>query len=216
VKLEESVTILDVVTLGAIAVLALYGFKTGFVWELFNFGSLFLGFIAATYLHDIVAENIFYRLGDTAAQTTAYIVVFVAVAAPLFIAAHYLKEKVASSKLKVADQVGGCLFGAVQGAIVVSITLWVLIHFTGTITPDYVENSRVSAYVMRRTGTLSRFVPGRGREAACAFFARETPRVVEGLGNLKREARTDNSGNASNPVSEATASQPTAQEAQHR
>jgi uncharacterized membrane protein required for colicin V production len=208
---RNDVTVLDVVTLGAIAGCAVFGAMSGLISELSHLGALFCGFIAAEYFHDIVAETLFYRIGGTGAQVVAYIVIFVVVAAPIFIAAHYLKNAIDSTRLKIADQIGGGLFGVVQGAIIVAITLSVLVYFTGTVSSDYVQRSRVSAYVMKRTGTFVSFIPKSCYEKACTFLAREAPRAADGLSDLKRRMTDDRNGELSAPGQAATTPQPTAQ-----
>jgi uncharacterized membrane protein required for colicin V production len=204
------VTVLDVVTLGAIAGCAAFGAMSGLVSELSHLGALFLGFIAAEYFHDVVAETLFYRIGGTGAEVVAYVVIFIAVAAPIFIAAHYLKNAVDSTKLKIADQIGGCLFGAVQGAIIVAVTLSVLVYFAGTVSSDYVQKSRVSAYVMKRTSTFVSFIPKRCYEKACTFLAEEGPHAVEELNDLKRRMTDGKKRETFAPGQAATTPQPTA------
>ena len=201
-------TVLDVVTLGAIAGCAAFGAMSGLVSELSHLGALFLGFIAAEYFHNIVAETLFYRIGGTGAEVVAYVVIFIAVAAPIFIAAHYLKNAVDSTKLKIADQIGGCLFGAVQGAIIVAVTLSVLVYFTGTVSSDYVQKSRVSAYVMKRTSTFVSFIPRSCYEKACTFLAEESPRAVKELSDLKRKMTDGKKRETFAPGQAATAPEP--------
>ena len=203
-------TVLDVVTLGAIAGCAAFGAMSGLVSELSHLGALFLGFIAAEYFHDVVAETLFYRIGGTGAEVVAYVVIFIAVAAPIFIAAHYLKNVVDSTKLKIADQIGGCLFGAVQGAIIVAVTLSVLVYFTGTVSSDYVQRSRVSAYVMKRTSTFISFIPTRCYETACTFLAEEGPHAVKELNNLRRGMRGDKNSERYEPRQAENTPQPSA------
>jgi membrane protein required for colicin V production len=205
---KNVVTVLDVVTLGAIAGCAAFGAMSGLVSELSHIGALFCGFIAAEYFHDFLAENVFYRIGGTGAEVVAYIVIFVAVAAPIFIAAHYLKNAIDSTKLKIADQIGGCLFGAVQGAIIVAVTLSVLVYFTGTVSSDYVQKSRVSAYVMKRTGAFVSFIPKRCYEKTCTFLAEEGPHAVEELSDLKRKMRGNKNSEAYKPHQAETAPEP--------
>jgi membrane protein required for colicin V production len=155
---------------GMIAGYVFGGFRTGFVRRLASLGFLALSFVAASYLHMVVAGVLVsvLKVREDNAGLFAFIVTFVVVYVALnLIARPFLARIGVSGMSRVTNQVLGAALGLAEGVLLASVAIVIITTYGGDslvgaatqlgIVPDLakaLEGSAIARFLMDTTVPL--------------------------------------------------------------
>src|SRR5262245_16616509 len=119
---------------GMIAGYAFGGFRTGFVRRLASLGFLALSFVAASYLHTLVAGLLVSVLDvkEDNAGFVAFVVTFlVAYVALNLVSRPFLSRIAVSGMSRATDQALGLGLGLLEGALIASVAIVIISTYAG-------------------------------------------------------------------------------------
>jgi uncharacterized membrane protein required for colicin V production len=152
-------TVLDIVILTVIAACAIYGARQGLVRELSHIVAFGLGLFLAVKLHSTAARVILYRLPSNTAALAAFLGLLLLTIAAVYLTFSYFKSAADKLKLGPADHVAGAAFGAIQGTLVCTLIIFVLVNFSSSLPASYLGRSRVASFLLDRSAAVSGIVP---------------------------------------------------------
>jgi uncharacterized membrane protein required for colicin V production len=160
----------DLWLLGTIGGFAFGGFRTGFVRRLASLGFLALSFVAASYLHKVVAGLLVatVKVQEEYAGFVAFAITFgVAYVALNLVSRPFLSRIAVAGMSRLTDQVLGAGLGLLEGALLASVAIVIVTTYAndellGTATtfgllPDIagaLEGSAVARFLMATTVPL--------------------------------------------------------------
>ncbi len=148
-------TVLDIVILLVIAACAIYGAKAGLIRELSHIVAFGLGLFLAVKLHSTTAQLLLYKLPPNTALIASFFGLLIVVIGVVYIVFSYIKESVDGLKLGSADHVTGAVFGAVQGALICSVIIFLLANFSSSIPAGYLSRSSVASFLLDRSNKVT-------------------------------------------------------------
>jgi uncharacterized membrane protein required for colicin V production len=152
---ESALTVLDVVILLVIAACAVYGARAGLIRELSHIVAFGLGLLLAVKLHSTAAQLLLYKLPPGTASVAAFVGLLIVVIGVVYILFSYAKESVDGLKLGPADHVTGAVFGAVQGALICSLIIFLLVNFSSSLPAAYLKRSTVASFLLDRSNRVT-------------------------------------------------------------
>ena len=152
-------TVLDIVIFAVIAACAIYGARQGLIRELSHIVAFALGLFLAVKLHSTAARLLFYKLPPNTALLAAFLGLLLLVLAAVYLAFSYVKSTADKFKLGPADHVAGALIGAIQGALVCALIIFSLMNFSSALPSSYLKRSRVAAFLLDRSESISGVIP---------------------------------------------------------
>jgi uncharacterized membrane protein required for colicin V production len=172
-------TVLDIILLSAIAVCAIYGAKQGLIRELSHIVAFGLGIFLAVKLHGTAARLLLSCLPSHTATVAAFVGLLLLVVAAIYVVFSYVKSTADKLKLGPADHVVGAVFGAVQGAFVSGVIIFVLINFSSTLPESYLRRSRVASFLLDRSAAVSEAVANGCVSKVKSMFTKK-PQATDG------------------------------------
>lgn len=149
----------DLVIIAMILISAIDGFNKGFVRIGIGFGAMILGFLLAAWNYRAAGE---FLMGFIHSKTIANLVGFFVIFGLVGIAGAAVAALIARGMKLIGlgffDRLGGVVFGAVQGALVVAILMMILLAFPRK-PPLFIVQSHFAPYVVGAAQTLSRATP---------------------------------------------------------
>jgi membrane protein required for colicin V production len=161
---------LDAVIVIVIAWFAFAAFRTGIIREVVTVIALVVGVLAAGFYYDDLAENVLLVIDDdTAANVTAFLVLFGALALGGQLAAILLKRTAGLLRLGWADHVAGAAFGLLKGLILVEVFLILFTTFPYLGLDGAIRGSAIAPLFLDRGPALLKLLPGEFNSAVEAF-----------------------------------------------
>ena len=155
---------------GMIAGYAFGGFRSGFIRRLASLGFLALSFVAASYLHTIVAGLLVSvaKVREDNAGLVAFVATFlVAYIALNLVARPFLSRIAVSGMSRVTDQALGLALGFAEGVLLASVAIVIITTYAGDsligtatqlgVVPDLakaLEGSTIARFLMETTVPL--------------------------------------------------------------
>ena len=178
-------TVLDIVILLVIVACAIYGAKAGLIRELSHIMAFGLGLFLAIKLHSTAAQLLLYKLPPGTASIASFLGLLIVVAGVVYILFSYIKESVDNLKLGPADHVTGAVFGAVQGALICSVIIFLLVNFSSSLPANYLSRSTVASFLLDRSNRVTEaFSSTSVTKFTSLFKKREIPGIEQ---NAKSE-----------------------------
>ncbi|MFM8386891.1 MAG: CvpA family protein [Planctomycetia bacterium] len=158
---------LDLVLVAVVALFALRGALKGFVWQVIRFVAAGLAFACASLADDPLApvlRSVFPSLGEAAAPSVAWSIVFFLVLLLGTWAAHLARGLVHSVALAGVDRIAGFLLGAATGVlfsllVVVMGGAWLEASGRQEQMAHYTKGSQLLAPLGRLADTLGAYLP---------------------------------------------------------
>ncbi len=116
---------IDIVLVILLALSAINGFVKGFVEELAGLAGLILGIWAAIHFSDLVADFLtsHFNWNFQYLSIVAFFITFLLVVIVAAILGSWISKLVKAVKLGFLNRIAGLVFGAVKGALILSILL---------------------------------------------------------------------------------------------
>jgi len=155
------INVVDLAIVAVLVISAAFAFFRGFVHELLAIGSWIGAGVATLYGFPLVQPEARKYIGSPLiADLAAGIILFLLVVVVLSIVTRLLSRRVRDSSLGPLDRSLGLLFGALRGAVLVSIAwlmlLWVVPREDF---PDWIAEARALPLVEKGSDILTRIVP---------------------------------------------------------
>lgn len=179
-------TVLDIVILAVVAACAIYGARQGLIRELSHIVAFVLGLFLAVKLHSTAAKILLYRLPSDTALITAFFGLLLLVLIAVYLAFSYVKSTADKLKIGPADHVAGAVIGALQGAFVCALIIFLLVNFSSALPQTYLQNSRVASFLLNRSTAVSGMVPDSYVSRFMNIFGNKL-NPVRGTGAEKKE-----------------------------
>lgn len=142
---------LDIIIGIILIIFGIAGLRKGFIIEIASLLALFLGIYGAMTLSDFTAEQLvkFINIKQEYLNTIAFIVTFIILVILINLLGKLLSKVAESISLGGFDKIGGFLFGALKGVLLVSLLIMVLnaFHLSGIIKQESKEQSLLYPYV---------------------------------------------------------------------
>ena len=161
---------LDAVIVIVIAGFTFAAFRTGIIREVVTVIALVVGVLAAGFYYDDLAENVLLVIADdTAANVTAFVVLFGAMALGGQLAATLLKQMAGLFRLGWVDHLAGAAFGLLKGLILVEVFLILFTTFPWLGLDGAIRGSGIAPLFLDGGPVLLKLLPGEFNTAVEAF-----------------------------------------------
>ena len=140
----HDLSVVDWILIAVLAASMLAGMARGFFRSIFGLGGLIAGLLLAAWDYERVAHMRTFVHSEAAADTEAFLLVAVAVMIAAHIAGALLAKAMQKIGLGCLDRLGGALFGLVQGALLVTLVIWVTVAFLPN--TQWLTQSRLPRY----------------------------------------------------------------------
>ncbi len=161
---------LDAPIVIAIAWLTFAAFRAGIIREVVTAIAFVVAVLAAGFYYDDLAENVLLFIGDdTAANVTAFVVLFGAVVLGGQLAAILLKQMAGLLWLGWLDHLAGAAFGLLKGLILVEVFLILFTTYPCLGLGDAIRGSAIAPLFLDRGPVLLKLLPGEFDSAVEAF-----------------------------------------------
>jgi membrane protein required for colicin V production len=161
---------LDVVMVIVVAWFTFAAFRAGIIREVVTVAAFVVGVLAAGFYYDDLAENVLLFIdNDTAANVTAFIVLFGAVALAGQLAAILLKQTAGLLRLGWLDHLAGAAFGLLKGLILVEVFLILFTTYPYLGLDDTIRGSAIAPLFLDGGPALLKLLPGEFNSAVEAF-----------------------------------------------
>lgn len=116
---------LDVIIAVPVVLLAIAGFRNGFIKEIASLVALFLGIYMAVYLSDFVAEWLkqTFAMDHRWVFIVAFLLVFIGVVIIVSLIGKLLSKLISIIALGVFNRLAGLIFGALKGLVIMSVLI---------------------------------------------------------------------------------------------
>ena len=161
---------LDVAIVIVIAWFTFAAFRAGIIREVVTVIALVVGVLAAGFYYDDLAENVLLFIDDdTAANVTAFVVLFGATALGGQLAAILLKHVAGFLALGWLDHLAGAAFGLLKGLILVEVFLILFTTFPYLGLDATIRGSAIAPLFLDGGPALLKLLPGEFNSAVEAF-----------------------------------------------
>jgi len=161
---------LDAVIVIVIVWFTFAAFRAGIIREVVTVIAFVVGVLAAGFYYDDLAENVLLFIdNDTAANVTAFIVLFGAVALAGQLAAILLKQTAGLIRLGWLDHLAGAAFGLLKGLILVEVFLILFTTYPYLGLGDTIRGSAIAPLFLDGGPVLLKLLPGEFNDAVEAF-----------------------------------------------
>ncbi len=139
---------LDTLLLAIIALGALLGFFSGFLWQIARILTLGIALFATVAFNEpasrLCQDNLLRDADPRIAQVVAYVLVFLAVYLVLFLATRLVYKGIKASDLEILDRLLGGVFGAGKMALVLGATCLAAANYPHPTTRDWLAKSNLA------------------------------------------------------------------------
>jgi len=161
---------LDAVIVIVIAWFTFAAFRAGIIREVVTVIALVVGVLAAGFYYDDLAENVLLFIDDdTAANVTAFVVLFGSMALGGQLAAILLKHVAGLLALGWLDHLAGAAFGLLKGLILVEVFLILFTTFPYLGLDATIRGSAIAPLFLDGGPALLKLLPGEFNSAVEAF-----------------------------------------------
>jgi len=161
---------LDAAIVIVIAWFTFAAFRAGIIREVVTVIAFVVGVLAAGFYYDDLAENVLLFIDDdTAANVTAFVVLFGAVALGGQLAAILLKQMAGLLSLGWLDHLAGAAFGLLKGLILVEVFLILFTTFPYLGLDGAIRGSAIAPLFLDGGPALLKLLPGEFNSAVEAF-----------------------------------------------
>jgi membrane protein required for colicin V production len=161
---------LDAAIVIVIAWFTFAAFRAGIIREVVTVIALVVGVLAAGFYYDDLAENVLLFIDDdTAANVTAFVVLFGAMALGGQLAAILLKQVAGLLALGWLDHLAGAAFGFLKGLILVEVFLILFTTFPYLGLDATIRGSAIAPLFLDGGPVLLKLLPGEFNSAVEAF-----------------------------------------------
>jgi membrane protein required for colicin V production len=161
---------LDAVMVIVIAWFTFAAFRAGIIREVVTVIALVVGVLAAGFYYDDLAENVLLFIDDdTAANVTAFVVLFGSMALGGQLAAILLKHVAGLLALGWLDHLAGAAFGLLKGLILVEVFLILFTTFPYLGLDATIRGSAIAPLFLDGGPALLKLLPGEFNSAVEAF-----------------------------------------------
>lgn len=113
---------LDIILLAVIGLFLIRGLARGFVKEVFALGSMVVGFLAASNLHQFLDPHLaIYMDNSGAVKALSFVIIFAAVILVSWGISKLIREFLEVTLLAWVDRGAGAVFGALEGLIICTL-----------------------------------------------------------------------------------------------
>lgn len=160
----------DILLAVIIVVSATTGLRSGFARVIIGLLATVIGFLAGFWCYGIVAAEIVRHtnISTRAANISGFLLIFVGVLIVGAVLAAIIAQLFRWIGLSWFDHLMGGVAGFLRGVLVIAVLADVLVAFSPSPTPAFMENSRVLPYAAEVAGTLADLAP---RELKDSFDA---------------------------------------------
>jgi membrane protein required for colicin V production len=163
---------LDIVIVLIVAFFAATAFSAGLIRELVTLVAAVVGVVVAGLFHDELARDVLVFIDDeTAAKAVAFLVLLGAIFLAGQLIAIMLKQAATILLLGWADRLGGALFGALKGLVVVEVLLILFVTYPQLGLDDAIEDSRLATVFLDAVPVLLLILPNEFEQAVDTFLA---------------------------------------------
>lgn len=115
----------DLIIFAPIAFGLVFGFFKGFVHEVVSFLAIFVALLSAELFTPIVMPILIhmFSLSEKSGKTLAYILVFVAIIALMFLASKFIEKILSKIHLGWLNSLAGGVLGALKFALIISVLM---------------------------------------------------------------------------------------------
>ncbi len=161
---------LDIFLAIVIVLSAAAGLRSGFARVIIGLLATVIGFLAGFWCYGIVAAEIIRRtnMSTRAADILGFLLIFVGVTILGSVLAAIITRLFRSIGLSWFDHLMGGVAGFLRGVLVIAVLADILVAFSPSPLPSFLENSRVLPYAAEMAGTLADLAP---RELKDSFDA---------------------------------------------
>jgi membrane protein required for colicin V production len=161
---------LDVAIVIVIAWFTFAAFRAGIIREVVTVVAFVVGVLAAGFYYDDLAENVLLFIDDdTAANVTAFVVLFGSLALGGQLAAILLKQMAGLLSLGWLDHLVGAAFGLLKGLILVEVFLILFTTYPYLGLDDTIRGSAIAPLFLDGGPALLKLLPGEFNTAVEAF-----------------------------------------------
>jgi len=161
---------LDAAIVIVIAWFTFAAFRAGIIREVVTVIALVVGVLAAGFYYDDLAENVLLFIDDdTAANVTAFVVLFGSMALGGQLAAILLKHVAGFLALGWLDHLAGAAFGLLKGLILVEVFLILFTTFPYLGLDATIRGSAIAPLFLDGGPALLKLLPGEFNSAVEAF-----------------------------------------------
>jgi uncharacterized membrane protein required for colicin V production len=141
----------DIAVLILVAVTAVIGFWTGFVWQVIRIVSLIASIWVALVYGPVVASFLGTRVPPSVRGLVSVVAVFLAAMVVLFLVGYLFRDVVNALKPQLTDRILGAGFGALLGALVAAFFAFAILEYAeeGSPMAVKVEESTVTCLIGR-------------------------------------------------------------------
>ncbi len=153
---------LDVTLLVVLALGAIFGARSGLLWQVARLVTFGLALYACAYFHDPVAKVLTAHVTGTSSvvpNLLAYAVIFLAVYFVLYGVTLLLQKALKASRLKMLDRVLGAGFGSVKAALLAGVVLMGVALCAFPQTDDALADSAVAPVLLQGVQAVTVAVP---------------------------------------------------------
>jgi membrane protein required for colicin V production len=161
---------LDVAIVIAIAWFTFAAFRAGIIREVVTVIAFVVGVLAAGFYYDDLAENVLLFIDDdTAANVTAFVVLFGAMVLGGQLAAILLKQMAGLFFLGWVDHLAGAALGLLKGLILVEVFLILFTTYPYLGLDSTIRGSAIAPLFLDGGPALLKLLPGEFNSAVEAF-----------------------------------------------
>jgi len=110
-------------------VCAVFGFRSGFIWQVIRIGSMILAFWLATRYHGMVAQRVVSPLSEDTVNLLAFLAVFFAVLLVAYVLMFLARGPIDAIRPETIDHVLGFIFGFAKGLLICGILAMLVLRY---------------------------------------------------------------------------------------
>lgn len=155
----------DIVLAALILLGAFFGYREGFLMELFSFAAILLGVLGAFklmgYAMILLADE--FNINETILPYVAFALVFIAILIAVRLLGKIIKVSIDKTFLGQVDQAAGAGLGLLKAAFLLSVSLWILDALDLDLPDKWTSGSwllpRIESFAPQVTLWLGDYVP---------------------------------------------------------